>query len=86
MQVMKDVWIYQNAWFNIGRFDKGFNTVYPLRAKGNGVYAFILNGDVTINGQALKTRDGFGIWDTEKLSIGADTDSEFLLMEVPMVF
>ena len=80
------VWIYQNAWFHIGKFDKGFSTTYKLKAKGNGVYAFILNGDVTIDNQQLKSRDGFGIWDTDNLSISADTDSEFLLMEVPMVF
>jgi redox-sensitive bicupin YhaK (pirin superfamily) len=79
------VWIYQNAWFHIGKFDKGFKAGYRLKAKGNGVYAFILNGDVTINNQQLNSRDGFGIWDTDTLSISADADSEFLLMEVPMV-
>lgn len=79
------VWINQNAWFHIGRFSKGVNTEYKLKAKGNGVYAFILSGNVTINSQQLKSRDGFGIWDTEKLTISSDTDSEFLLMEVPMV-
>jgi quercetin 2,3-dioxygenase len=79
------VWIYQNAWFHIGKFSKGFKADYKIKAKGNGVYAFILNGDVTINDQQLKSRDGFGIWDTDNLSITSDTDSEFLLMEVPMV-
>jgi redox-sensitive bicupin YhaK (pirin superfamily) len=78
------VWIYQNAWFHIGRFDKGFSSDYTLKAKGNGVYAFILEGDVTINNQPLKSRDGFGIWNTGKLIIRADSDAEFLLMEVPM--
>lgn len=78
------VWIYQNAWFHLGQFDKGFSADYNIKAKGNGVYAFILSGDVTINNQELKSRDGFGIWDVEKLSVKADTDSEFLLMEVPM--
>lgn len=78
------VWIYQNAWFHLGKFDKGISTEYPLKAKGNGVYAFILSGDVTINGQALNARDGYGIWDVDKLSIKADSDAEFLLMEVPM--
>jgi hypothetical protein len=34
--------------------------------------------------QQLTTRDGFGVWGVEKLSIKSDTDSEFLLMEVPM--
>jgi redox-sensitive bicupin YhaK (pirin superfamily) len=78
------VWIYQNAWFHLGEFDKGVSKEYNIKAKGNGVYAFILKGDVTINNQSLKTRDGFGIWDVDKLSIMADTDTEFLLMEVPM--
>jgi redox-sensitive bicupin YhaK (pirin superfamily) len=33
------VWIYQNAWFHLGQFDKGFNADYNIKAKGNGVYA-----------------------------------------------
>jgi len=80
------VWIYQNAWFHLGQFDKGVSADYTIKAKGNGVYAFILSGDVTINGQKLNTRDGFGIWDTDKISIQADSDAEFLLMEVPMAY
>ena len=78
------VWIHQNAWFHLGKFDKGVSTEYNLKAPDNGVYAFILSGDVTINGQGLNTRDGYGIWDVEKLSVRADSDAEFLLMEVPM--
>ncbi len=80
------VWIHQNAWFHLGTFDKGFSTDYKLKAKGNGVYAFILNGDVTIDGQILNTRDGFGIWDIDSFSIKADSDAEILLMEVPLEF
>lgn len=78
------VWIYQNAWFHLGKLDKGFTTDYQLKDKANGVYAFILSGDVTIDGQSLNQRDGFGIWDTDKISIKADSDAELLLMEVPM--
>jgi redox-sensitive bicupin YhaK (pirin superfamily) len=43
------VWIYQNAWFHLAQFDKGVSADYTIKAKGNGVYAFILSGDVTIN-------------------------------------
>jgi redox-sensitive bicupin YhaK (pirin superfamily) len=78
------VWIYQNAWFHLGKLDKGFSTDYQLKAQGNGVYAFVLSGDVTIDGQLLNTRDGFGIWDTDKITITANSDAELLLMEVPM--
>lgn len=77
-------WINQNAWFHLGKFDKGVSTDYTIKSKGNGVYAFILKGTVTINGQELNNRDGFGIWDTDKISITAGSDAEFLLMDVPM--
>ncbi|WP_276359235.1 pirin family protein [Daejeonella sp. H1SJ63] len=78
------VWIHQNAWFHLGKLEKGFNTEYAIKGAGNGVYAFILSGDVSINDQKLNTRDGFGIWDTDKFTINADSDAEILLMEVPM--
>jgi hypothetical protein len=79
------VWIHQNAWFHLGKFDKGISAEYNLKAKGDGVYAFILSGDVTVNNQQLNTRDGFGMWNIDKVSILANTDAEFLLMEVPMI-
>lgn len=78
------VWINQDAWFYLGNLKKGFETEYVIRQQGNGVYAFVIEGDVTINGQALNKRDGLGVWDTDKLSITATTDTEVLLMEVPM--
>jgi hypothetical protein len=80
------VWIHQNAWFHLGKFDKGVSTDYTIKAKGNGVYVFVLSGDVKINNQLLNNRDGFGIWDTDKFTVTAETDAEFLLMEVPMKF
>jgi redox-sensitive bicupin YhaK (pirin superfamily) len=80
------VWIHQDAWFHLGKFDKDTETTYELKKEGNGVYAFILSGTVTINGQELETRDGFGIWDTATLDIKANTDAEFLLMEIPMEY
>ena len=78
------VWIHQNAWFHLGNFDKGVTTAYKIRQSGNGVYAFILKGDVSVNNQPLNARDGFGTWNVESISIVADTDAEILLMEVPV--
>lgn len=79
------VTINQDAWFLLGNLEKGFKTDYTIKKKGNGVYAFLIEGGaVTINGQKLEKRDGIGIWDTEKLEIIADANSEILLMDVPM--
>ncbi len=78
------VWIHQDAWFHLGKLDKDTSLNYDIKKSGNGVYAFVISGDVTINGQALNARDGFGLWDTETLDINADSNTELLLMEVPM--
>ncbi len=78
------VWIHQDAWFHLGKFDKDVATEYQFKKSGNGLYVFVLNGDITINDQKLNTRDGLGIWNTDKISIKADSQAEFLLMEVPM--
>jgi quercetin 2,3-dioxygenase len=76
--------IHQNAWFSLGKLDKGTLLQYQLKDKDNGVYAFVLEGDVTINDEKLNRRDGLGITEAEELSIVADTDAEILLMEVPV--
>jgi quercetin 2,3-dioxygenase len=78
------VWINQDAWFHLGNLKKDFKTDYSVKKKGNGVYAFVLEGDVKINDQQLHKRDGFGIWDVDNFSIVADSDAEILLMDVPM--
>ena len=79
------VWIHQNAWFHLGKFDKGVTKDYSIKGKGNGLYIFNLNGTLNVNNQILNTRDGFGIWDIEKVNLMAESDAEFLIMEVPMM-
>jgi len=80
------VWIHQDAWFSIGKFTKGNSDKYKISKKGNGVYAFILDGEVEINDQKLSKRDGLGIWNTDSFTVIATTDARVLLMEVPMNF
>ena len=78
------VWAHQNAWFHLGDLQKGYKSSYELKDPKNGVYAFVIEGDVTIAGQALNKRDGFGMWDVQSIDIQADNDARLLLMEVPM--
>jgi redox-sensitive bicupin YhaK (pirin superfamily) len=78
------VWIHQDAWFHMGNFEAGKTANYSIKKSGNGVYAFLLSGAVTINGEALSNRDGMGIENAEELTILANTNAEILLMEVPM--
>ncbi|MBL7765987.1 MAG: pirin family protein [Chitinophagaceae bacterium] len=78
------VWIHQDAWFNLGKFDKDITTSYTLNQKGNGLYFFVLDGEIEVEGQKLFKRDGFGIWDVDTVNVKTLTDSRILLMEVPM--
>ncbi len=79
------VWIHQNAWFNMTSLEKGKSLNYQLNdSQRNGVYAFVIEGNVTINGQRLERRDGFGLWDLDNLEIKTDSNAELLLMEVAM--
>ena len=77
-------WINQNAWFSMGNFDSGFETTYNLKSSQNGVYIFVLEGEIEIDGQTLSKRDGFGIWDIENFNMKALSNCDVLLMEVPM--
>ncbi|HND88483.1 MAG TPA: pirin family protein, partial [Saprospiraceae bacterium] len=78
------VWIHQDAWFHLGHFEAGKMAEYVLKRPGNGVYAFLISGKMTLNGQPLEERDGYGVWDVERISLQADAEAEVLLMELPM--
>jgi len=80
----RGVAINQDAWFHLGDLSAGTELEYTVKKDGNGVYAFILEGDVTVAGQDLNKRDGFGVWDTDTLSVSAGSNARVLLMEVPM--
>lgn len=78
------VWIHQDAWFSMGDLDENFETTYKVKSEHNGVYAFVIEGDVTINDVKLNRRDGLGIKDTDTLRIKADSRTKLLLMDVPV--
>ncbi len=78
------VWINQDAWFSLANLEAGVEKTYEIKRKENGVYAFIIGGQVTINGEQLDARDGLGIWETETIHITANSNAEVLLIDVPM--
>ncbi|RFM29994.1 pirin family protein [Deminuibacter soli] len=78
------VWINQDAWFSLGNFDGGYTQHYQVKKEGNGVYLFVIDGSVQVNGQQLNKRDALGIWDTDSFTITAGAKAEILLMDVPM--
>ena len=78
------MWIHQDAWFHLGEFDKETRINYNINKKGNGVYVFLIEGSVQIDGESLEKRDALGIWDTESFDLFANQNSRILLIEVPL--
>jgi redox-sensitive bicupin YhaK (pirin superfamily) len=78
------LWLNQDAYFSLVDIDEGNSLEYSLHAKGNGVYFFVIDGDIKVADEKLGKRDGIGIWETNKISIQAISTSQILLIEVPM--
>ena len=79
------LWINQDAWLSIGRFDKDTAANYKINHSGNGVFAFVIEGGMTIGEEKLGKRDAIGIWDTDQIDFQINAGSEVLLIEVPMM-
>ena len=78
------VWIHQDAWFHLGKFSQEKNRQYQVKKQGNGVYVFVLEGEIEIENQRLKKRDALGISRTDGFIIKTNAGAKVLLMEVPM--
>ena len=78
------VWVHQNAWFHLGNFVEDKELTYELKDANNGVYIFVLEGNLEVGGHRMGRRDGMGIWETNNLQIKVDKGSSLLLMEIPM--
>ena len=80
------LWINQNATFSLANLDAGTELEYKINHQGNGVYFFVLNGEVETAGEKLDTRDAIGVTDTNSFNVKASSYAEVLAIEVPMQF
>jgi redox-sensitive bicupin YhaK (pirin superfamily) len=79
------VWIHQNAWFHMGTFDAGTAQSYTLKDARNGLYLFMIEGSIEIEGETLGARDAVGLSDLNEVSFTSTAENtRVLLMEVPM--
>lgn len=78
------LWINQDAYFSLGNLDEAKTVLYNINHKGNGLYVFVIEGEVEIDGDKLSRRDAVGLEEIESVEIKAGKNSEVLLIEVPM--
>ena len=78
------LWINQDSYFSLTSLDADKSVTYKINHKGNGVYIFIIDGEVEIAGEKLSKRDAMGLEEIESVEIKALQNSEVLFIEVPM--
>lgn len=78
------VWIHQDAWFYMGEFDADIKTDYTCNKSGNGLYLFVLEGEVKVGDSVLGRRDALGITEANQIHVENIEKSKVLLMELPM--
>jgi hypothetical protein len=78
------VGIQQDAFLSIGQAQKDQSLTYQLHQPDNGVYVFVIEGDLELAGHQLQARDAAGIQNTRTIQFNASSRSEILAIEVPM--
>jgi redox-sensitive bicupin YhaK (pirin superfamily) len=79
------LWLNQDAWFSLGKFEAGKTLDITPKAEGTGSYLFLLSGEVKVDGEVLQTRDAIGLTEYDKANIEVLKPAEFLLIDVPML-
>jgi redox-sensitive bicupin YhaK (pirin superfamily) len=76
--------ISQQAYIYRASLDEGKNLDINLKSKNNGIYIFVVEGAVDVENNELLRRDAIGISDSDKVSISSKSDSDLVIIEVPM--
>ncbi len=78
------LWINQNAVFSRVTLDVNEQITYNNYFPGNGVYLFVIDGSVEVNGQVLNAKDALGISDSHSFNMKANGKADVLAIEIPM--
>ena len=76
--------LLQDTWFSIGKVEAGKKLGFHLHQTHGGVYIFLIEGEIVVDGTVMQRRDGMGIYDTNSFELETLKDSHILLIEVPM--
>ena len=75
------VLVHQDARVFVSRLSSGVAVEHPLSA-GRGVYLYVIEGDVTVNGEPMRTGSAAQIADESSVDIAASETSELIIVDV----
>lgn len=76
--------LHQQTWFSIGEVEGGRKLGYHTHQTHCGVYLFLIEGEIKVDGTLLSRRDGMGIYETGSFELETLKDSHILIIEVPL--
>ncbi len=80
------LWIHQQAFLSLGVFDAGQTIHYEVKIPENGIYLFLIEGQLEINGETVNERDAYGIIEFKSVEIITKSTAKILIIEIPMKF
>lgn len=75
------VLVHQDAHVFVSRLTAGAAVKHPL-GEGRGAYLYVIEGDVTANGERMATGDAAQITDEPRIAIESAADTELILVDV----
>lgn len=75
------VWINQDAYFSLSVLEKENTVTYKCNFDNPAIYIFIISGEIVIDNEVLKKRDGIALDDLTKIEIRANEESKVLCIE-----
>lgn len=76
--------ISQQAYIYRANLDTNKPLELKMKSKHNGVYIFVVEGEIEVANHKLKERDAIGVSEIESIQIKASQSSELVIVEVPM--
>ena len=77
------VLVHQDAHVFVSHLDPGTAVTHPL-GDGRGTYLYVIEGDVTVNGERMATGDAAEIEGEPEVAISATSASELILVDVQL--
>ena len=77
------VLVHQDAHVFVSHLDPAMTVSHPL-VDGRGVYLYVIEGDVTVNGEQMATGDAAEIEREPEVAIEATSASELILVDVQL--
>ncbi len=78
------IYIHQDAALYLGSLNAAKEISYKLMDKAHGVYLFVIDGEVSIDGKKVGKRDAAAVTAAASLTLSAVENAEVLLIEIPL--